>query len=324
VIIRPPAELAAARDGRVRKEGSRLVLDFTRARAEELAERRGRVGAGRVRSAVKRLLALPPRNPRPGHRVLRPFAEGKLCYYRFALETEPGIQAIVTMPWDRYNLLGVPPGKRCVLLVPHQGAFEDLASPALRRLLSGERIFAVDPRGIGESTSAACGNRHFTEPYDCDYFYHAHGVMLGEPYAGRRVHDVLCTMDWLASLGYRDIHLVGRGIGAVTALLAATVAPRPRHVTLVNALLSYHELTQVPMYAWPASSMVRGALTAFDLPDCMAALGGRLTLIAPWDARQRPIPPRLAARRIRELGLRRSVLKVGAPCPAKFPPPESR
>ena len=170
------------------------------------------------------------------------------------------------------------------------------------------RILAVDPRGIGQSAPQGCDGGDFFASYDADFFFDSHGVMLGEPCQGRRVFDVLRTLDWLYGCGYEDIRLFGRGLGAVTALLAGVLEPRLRKVTLVNGLLSYHELTQVPIHGWPASAQVRGMLLHADLPDCCRALAGKLALVQPWDAQMKPMPAGRARKRVRELGLSAGVL----------------
>jgi dienelactone hydrolase len=308
-----PAELFAAEGGSVHKAGSKLVFDFSRVRADELAGKRPRWSAEKLAAHLERVLALPKRLAPPHHRVLRSRWDGKARkgYQFYAIETEPGIQAIVTMPLRQGEgaQFRVPPGKACTLLVPHLGAWADLNDTALGGVLGEGRLFAVDPRGIGESMSSACDQRDFFAPYDNDYFYNACGLLLGEPYVGRRTHDVLCSLDWLAASGYREIHLVGRGMGSIPALFAAAVGGSAAKVTLVGALLSYHELTQTPIYRWPASAMVPRALETFDLPDCCRALGKKLTLIDPWDAQMKGMPLARARRRLEDTGLAGAMLR---------------
>jgi hypothetical protein len=77
-------------------------------------------------------------------------------------------------------------------------------------------------------------------------------------------------------------------------------------VTLVNGLLSFHELTQVPFYNWPASSLLPGALRTFDLPDCCRALGKKLRIVEPWDARMKPLRPAETRKRLKAMGIRSS------------------
>jgi len=115
--------------------------------------------------------------------------------------------------------------------------------------------------------------------------YAAHGQMLGEPYLGRRVHDLLCVLDLLAERGCRQVHLVGRGLGAVVATFAGCVHGLVRRVTLVNAPRSYDEFMRHPVAHWPRSAMAWALLCAFDLPDCYRLLrrSRRLRMVEPWD-----------------------------------------
>lgn len=45
-----------------------------------------------------------------------------------------------------------------------------------------------------------------------------------------------------------------------------------RKVTLRHALRSYADVAENEVYRWPLSSLVPGALTRFDLPDCYREL----------------------------------------------------
>ena len=303
IRIEEEETLRATRSGLVIRHGSKKVIDFTREKADALARQRGRVPAKKLKTVLKRALVLPRRVGPPHHRVLTGFHLGKTLCQNFSLDTEPGIQAIVTMPNPEGWRLPAPAGKRCNVLVPHLGAADDLRRASVRKVLGKTRTFAVDPRGIGQSMSVSCMFKDFFTPYDSDYFYHAYALMLGKPYLGRRVHDVLSTLDWVALLGYEDVHVVGRGMGAVLALLACAIDDRPRKVTLVNGLLSFHELTQVPIYRWPASTMLKGVLGKFDLPDCYRALRKKIKVLQPWDHRMKPLKPAEARRRLRSMGL---------------------
>jgi len=75
-------------------------------------------------------------------------------------------------------------------------------------------------------------------------------------------------------------------------------------VTLKNALLSYHELTQVPVQSWPLSSMVAEILSSFDLPDCFRLLSKKsLEIVAPWDSQMGVWEPRKLRKHLKELGI---------------------
>jgi pimeloyl-ACP methyl ester carboxylesterase len=140
-------------------------------------------------------------------------------------------------------------------------------------------------RGIGESRPNTSGENTFLLPYGNDYFYAAHSLMLDRPYLGRKTYDLLRVLDWLASYGHTEVHLVGRGWGALPATFAALLSDQVKRVTLKNALTSYSDVAEAEQYAWPLSAMLPGVLASFDLPDCYRALKRKnLRLIEPWGA----------------------------------------
>ena len=47
----------------------------------------------------------------------------------------------------------------------------------------------------------------------------------------------------------------------------------------------YAVMPPTPQYRWPLSSLLRGCLLHFDLPEVYASLGGRIAKSQPWDAR---------------------------------------
>ena len=281
--------LWATRRGLVVREGSRRVFDFTRTQADKVAKRRGRVGAKELTKRVAAALALPRRTGAPHCRILATMRVGALRFQNFAVETEPGIHAIVTQADPGGWRTPPPRGRRCTLVVPHGSAHEDLSLAKVKRLAGPGPLFGVDVRGVGQSMPVSGESMELVNAFGADYLYHCLGLMTGEPLLGRRVHDVLRTLDWLESLGFDDIRLVGRGLGAITALLAATVDERPRKVALLNGLTSWHALTQTPIYAWPAPCLPHGVLTQFDLSDCVRTLKGRVRVVESWDARMKPL-----------------------------------
>ena len=146
-------------------------------------------------------------------------------------------------------------------------------------------VFTCDVRGIGESLPDTCSPGSFHSAYGSDYFYAIHSLMLDRPYLGQKTFDVLRVLDWLASLGHTDIHLAGRGWGALAATLAAVMSDQVRQVTLKHALTSYAAIAESEHYDWPLSMLLPNVLAHFDLPDCYAALESKqLRQIEPWGA----------------------------------------
>ena len=78
--------------------------------------------------------------------------------------------------------------------------------------------------------------------------------------------------DWLAANGHTDVHLIGRGWGALPATFAALFSPHVKQVTLKNSLPSYAHVAESEEYDVPLSSLLPDVLAHFDLPDCYREL----------------------------------------------------
>ncbi|HSI15336.1 MAG TPA: hypothetical protein VK961_25035, partial [Chthoniobacter sp.] len=279
--------------GQVAELKPRNVFFFTQQRSQELKLKRGAVEGDALKTTVRDILHLPESQGVPDYRILRP-SSGRRYPKKFAatytVETEPGIFAVVYR-LDDASLVSRPPrgAKRAVLYVSHHSADAELRNdPWLAELIAAEpasAIFACDVRGIGESQPDTCGANSFLTPYGSDYFYAIHSIMLDRPYPGQKTHDVLRVLAWMQASGHDEIHLVGRGWGAIPATLAALLSDSVKQVSLKNALTSYGDIAESEEYRWPLSCFVPGVLAKFDLPDCYRALAAKqLRQIEPWNA----------------------------------------
>ncbi len=312
--------LYATPDGNVLNlPGARRSCDFIAETARELAKRRSRIPASQLPGVLENVLNLPSRKQPPYYRALRapfgailaPSSFRRLWLY--GLETEPQHDGVTAMllhfdpstvePWLR-NLSHPTPQREVTVYIPHISAWEDVQE---KKAPTGDRkygFFAIEARGIGHMTARTCGSHTFFEPYGVDYFYASHGQMLGVSYVGRRIHDVLAALDLLEAHGARRVHLVGRGLGAILAAFTATLHPLVKRVTLRNALLSFHELTQTDLSDWPASILPWEALLHFDLPDLYRSLGRKhLSIEKPWDGRMKPWTKARLRQHAKTLGL---------------------
>ena len=235
-----------------------------------------RVRVKQLRQQLATALHLAERAAPPHHRVLRSQRVSGHAMSRYAVETGGTIRAIL---------------------------HKRLLDPAHAQTLDVENaLYLLDARGLGESRpDEARGD--FFHPYGMDYMFHGHELLFGASYLGRRVHDVLSTLDLLAAEGAGSVALYGRGQGALLALFAALLHDSVGPVTLKNAPLSYHAMTQTPLPAWPVANFVRGVLGRFDLPDCYRALGKRLTLLQPWNASMKPLRSAALKKALSEAGL---------------------
>ncbi len=246
-----------------------------------------------LRRAVLGVLKLPDRRGTPEYRILRPIGGReypKRHCVTYAVETEPGVHALVSMLSDEPHYSRPPQkGRRAVLYVAHRSSDAEMREePLVAELVKAEpesAFFACDVRGIGDSQPDTCGQGQFLAPYGSDFFYAIHALMLDYPYVGQKTYDLLRAIDWLAGCGYGEVHLAARGWGALPGTFAALVAGEVVQVTLKNALASYAEIAESERYRWPLSAFLPGVLAAFDLPDCYRALEAKkLRQIDPWGA----------------------------------------
>jgi pimeloyl-ACP methyl ester carboxylesterase len=274
-----------AAEGEVVPFGSKKIFGFTQARAKELIAQRPLLEYSGLQEAVSRLLQIQAPDTPPHFRYLRRSGGQEATTgkgYQFAVESEAGIQVILTMFGDLENQCRRPQGP-VSLFVGHLSSEEDCAAlPWLqRRLTEGQRILAADLRGTGQSFPNSCGSSDMLEPYGADYLYASFGSMMGESYLGRRVLDLLRTIDCLVD-GGAEVHLIGRGVGSVAVALAALLHASQPTCELVHYLPSYQLLIDNPLHNWPFSTMLENCLATFDLPDIYAALGERLQKCDPW------------------------------------------
>ena len=292
VHLVPARELFVTKTGETHRAGSRRAFEFTAEKARELAERRPKLSAKQLIAAARKVLGIPKASGPPEYRAVlhsRAFDPLPGQQWQFAVETEPGVQVLLTT-FGPAHLTMHPPTGDVTLYVGHTSGQEDAAGvPEVRRLAKGPRPLVVcDPRGIGQSAPCTCGSKDFFDLYGSDYLYAATGEMLGESVLGRRVHDVLGVIDLLRAKGARRVDLLGRGLGSITVTFAALLHPSRPRARVLDYLPSYELIATTPMARWPLSCLPRGVLGHFDLPDVHRALGRRLTKEKPWDALMRP------------------------------------
>lgn len=268
--------------GEVIPEGAAPIYDLIAQKADALADEREKLDKDRLIQRVQALLDLPANRDLPHYRCLRGTTEGGARLARYAIETEGDIRAIMRKrPSNPAYSHTLDVEGEIHLYLPHISAEVDLREdPLARSLKEHYPICALDVRGLGESL--ADDERDLFHPYGNDYMCNGYGLMLGRSFLGRRVRDVLSTLNLLADEGAKSIHLYGRGQGAIHALFAGFLHPTVTAITLKNYPESYHAWTQTPLVNWPVANIPRGVLTSFDLPDLMRALDKKLELIQPW------------------------------------------
>jgi dienelactone hydrolase len=263
-----------------------------------------------LKKRLTKLLALPRRTDPPHHRNLRPMGIDRQQFARYAVDTEGGVRAILKKQMDTPFAHSLDPHETVHLYLPHLASETDLAEDRLAISLRKKHpLYALDVRGLGEAMPDETGD--FFQAYGVDYMHNGYGMMLSESFLGRRVHDLLSTIDLLTDQGTRKVHLYGRGQGAVIALFAGLLHDRVATITLKNAPLSYRAWTQVPLVDWPNASFLRGALAELDLPDCIRALGRKVTLIQPWGPDMKPLTGKRLDTAMKDAGLAKGLVKRG-------------
>ncbi len=299
-------ELNATPKGEVIPAGATPIYQMIKRSAEDAASMRKRLSRTEVRRRLKRLLVLPRRGPAPHYRVLRPDRLEGQTHARYAIETEGDIRAILRKRMTTRHSVSLDVEPAVHLFIPHTSSEEDLTSDALAASLARSApLYAIDVRGLGESLPDD-GVGDFFQAYGMDYMMNSHAEMLGESYVGRRVHDVLSTLDLLVREGAKKVHLAGRGQGALIALFAGLLHKSVGDVTLKNAPLSFLQWTSVPIVAWPHANFLRGALRQLDIPDCIRALGKRASIVQPWGPDMKPV--RRVRREMEKYGLSAKLL----------------
>jgi cephalosporin-C deacetylase-like acetyl esterase len=228
--------------------------------------------------AVKNLMGPFPERPLVKDQIFGQTLHKGVFAERVVFESEPGIviPAIFAAPaeWNEY----VP----VVVYVDEWGKANGLKNGMIDALLkAGLAVFAVDVRGVGETTTT-------------DFEAATNALMTDRPLFGQRVYDVLRAVDCLWRRIYISVQIdkgrvacLGRGAGGLLALYAAALDERLVATAVWEAPVSYQSLiTETP--GFPASVYLFDALNHFDLPSLMAALAPRPLLVAdPVDGQRR-------------------------------------
>lgn len=273
--------------GQVNVTGSRSVFSFTKEKSVSFRKQRQYLTGNELKKAVISVLKLSSLDSIPDYRLLYGYAKSNRSYPKkfagqYAVETEPGIFTILFRLSDEVLYSPIPIGiNRALLYVSHQSADEELRNDVfIRDLMNSESdsaIFACDVRGIGDS-----------EPQKSDYFYAAFSNMLDiSPFVAQKTFDVISVINLLKSCGHEQIHLAGKGWGAIPATFAGLLSDSVNQITLKNALTSYSDIAENEEYNWPFSAFIPGVLKTFDLPDCYRELASKnLKQIDPWNEKE--------------------------------------
>lgn len=258
---------------------SKTIHDFVVDKLDALAASRPELAADELRRTLAARLGVGGTVTAPYYRVLRhaPYnndTPSKVCFSRFALETEPGILTILKLrrhTWD----YGFPDLDEITLYVPHLDSVTELLPLAWDGNIAG-----VDVRGIGESMAQTCdwNEESFFAPYGRDYHYNSCALMFGSSMLADRVRDLLGAVAFCKVNGVKEIKLAGRGQGAITAAVAALISDDVKALTLFDAPESWDMMARSRVTLWPQSMMPPGILQLTDLPEIYQAVREKMAL----------------------------------------------
>ncbi|MFN4257929.1 MAG: alpha/beta hydrolase family protein [Gemmataceae bacterium] len=288
-------QLQCTRTGQVLEDfQGKSVFDLNAEREQELATQRSQLQAklrlDDFQDRVRQLIAIPDKIP--SARLLDQQAAEHPDYQlrKLRFVTEKGIQ----VPALEYTPKQMKPSAPLVLYVNGEGKGAGAApgGPIEQFVKAGQRVLALDPRGLGETAPGPrdTGKPSYFGPEYKDSFLSLH---LNRPLLGQRVYDLLAVVDYVANAPTNKdtpLHLVGVGVAGPVALHAAFLEPRIQQLTLDGSLLSWSNVVRTPISYDQLSNVVPGALAVYDLPDLAARLAPRpLTIRSTVDAVQKPV-----------------------------------
>jgi dienelactone hydrolase len=307
IALEPESALMCTFTGQVRTAlGGETVFSLNRAEAARIRDRqplpRGREAwpewRRRLRADVASRLAFSASESALNARTLEREDRGsyileKTIYYSEPDIYVPGLLLLPKGGGARAGVVFVNDGGKTA-----GGVVESYLRPLAE---SGAAVFAIDPRGTGETAPAASSRetsyRAFTSDEESRLAYDS--LAAGATLAGMRTRDVLRAVDYLRTrpeIDAQRISVAGRGSGGLLALHAAALDDRIRSAAVTGTLAAYAAIVENEMYKHPYSTFVPGALSKYDLPELAAAIAPRpLLLINAVDETQTPLGVERAA-----------------------------
>ena len=214
----------------------------------------------------------------PSYRSLRMTEIDTKLFQRVGITPEKGITATLFY-LDTGIDFELRVNKHAVLMLPHISAREELVKYFTRE--NARSLFALDPRGMGESESAAVDRfRRLYTDYGADYHFASLGLMLNKPYMGRRIFDILCAVNLLLANGAEKVTLRAYGNSRYLAIFAALLTDKKVDLELAGGLPpTYEQAISDPAAPIPQSMVPYGILKFTDIDEICNALKGRVKSI---------------------------------------------
>ncbi len=171
---------------------------------------------------------------------------------------------------------------RTVILTDSNGKTADGAEMASLLVSLGYGVFAVDPRGYGETRITGLNPERdgvgglMAQTLGMEASVAYDGLKLGRSIFAMRVYDIVKSARYILSRQDVDseagIALIGRSSCGPPALYAAALEDRVRGVLIDSSLAAFTELTRPGIYAYHFIDFLPRVLTSHDLPHLAGAL----------------------------------------------------
>ena len=155
---------------------------------------------------------------------------------------------------------------------------------------AGQSVLVIDISGIG--TTQPQGRRWYNEVFGVNAGNAVVAYLCGTSMVAQRTEEILATAKLLASSegnGSSPVSLVATDELCVPALHAAVLAPELiKEVKLTRPLISWTEVVRGKLTQNQVVNAIHGVLREYDLPELVALLADRVTIVDPVDGQGNP------------------------------------
>lgn len=261
--------LFATENGNVISSGSKPVYKIIGEIADRIVKERKQLSEDELKKELKNLLQIPEISEVPYYRVLRPQWTNKTTIARYAIETEPGIWAILKKRSEKHELIyNLEVEEEINLYLPELSSEDEIKKK--RKFMPLCTDYFLDVRGLGESLPEE--KKCFFRPYGYDFMIDKCFLMFGESYLGKRIYDGLSTIELLKSKGCKKINLYGRNQAAILGIFIAFFSDIVKRVYLENIPESFLSLSKVVSTQLPSVNFPKGILKITDIPEILSAI----------------------------------------------------
>lgn len=267
ILIEKEEDLWATNEGNVLKEADSrsihdLVLDFydkNKANWNEIASSDALLSHKvEMRHLIKRLLNSNFNIEYPAYELKKKKKVGNVWIQHFVVETESGI----LLPGFFLDSENESSNSNLVLYLSDYGKSSILEDYGIVEdfLQRGNRICAVDLRGIGE-TSPDLANKFWD-------------FLAGKPIFGQRVKDVLSIVKWLkeSEIKSDQVKYWGKGMCSLYGVFAGVLSDAFSGYILEEPLISFESLVLTSIPGYDNEILLPGILKYFDMEQVFQAI----------------------------------------------------